>query len=288
MTDSKQPSEEFDVSALYQQGATEQPPESLDHLIMAQAKQELAETQIHHDRKPSQVSRLRKWQWPLSAAAVVVISSSIILDLHQQQKLEVKFDSEAPFETLESFETLEPSEELAPFNDMAPAEQMSPMMKKEAADVEAYQSKPSLSDSVEMESDAFETEHAPASVPAMSIQQFSAPQRLDRHEAMEERKSVETELLERELKAKLRAVESQRLMSRERADTISGAGAVSAVESDDEQSKSDLLSAEAWISNIDALIEKGEDQQAKEEIVKLKQAYPDYELPERFNALIEP
>ncbi|MFC3150260.1 hypothetical protein ACFOEK_04410 [Litoribrevibacter euphylliae] len=285
MTDSKQPSEEFDVSALYQQGATEQPPESLDHLILAQAKQELAETQIPHDRKPSQVSRLRKWQWPLSAAAVVVISSSIILDLHQQQKLEVKFDSEAPFEELESFETFESSEEFAPLNDMAPAEKM---MKKEAADMEAYQSKPSLSDSVEMESDAFETEHAPASVPAMSIQQFSAPQRLDRHDAMEERKSVETELLERELKAKPRAVESQRLMSRERADTFSGAGAVSAVESDDEQSKPDLLSAEAWISNIDALIEKGEDQQAKEEIVKLKQAYPDYELPERFNALIEP
>ena len=90
MTDRKLlPESDEQLSALYQQGAKEQPPEWLDQRILNQANTHIADDSIEQDDQP-QPSHWKRWQWPVATAALVVLSSSLVMDLHRQQKLEVE------------------------------------------------------------------------------------------------------------------------------------------------------------------------------------------------------
>ncbi|GAA3911361.1 hypothetical protein [Litoribacillus peritrichatus] len=121
MSEKQPPKETFDVSALYRLHAVEQPPESLDQRILEQAKQHTQAANIDELDKQRSKRLGRSWQWPVSAAAVVVIASTLTIDLYQKDGM-----------TVETFPEVQMHSPLPPASMMKPAQSMSDLRDFEA------------------------------------------------------------------------------------------------------------------------------------------------------------
>lgn len=75
MADKPMPPDQHDddISQLYQQGATEQPPAHLDELILKQARQQCPKPVL-----PPWWRRAKSWSWAISTAASVAVVSTLL------------------------------------------------------------------------------------------------------------------------------------------------------------------------------------------------------------------
>lgn len=75
------------IENVYQAGKNEKPPSSIDDFILAQA-QESCEISSHKKQSTLKKSKKPRWFLPLSTAAIVVLSFSIILTMQHENKVD--------------------------------------------------------------------------------------------------------------------------------------------------------------------------------------------------------
>ena len=285
MSDQKPPSNEpFDLSSLYQKGADEMPPESLDKIILAQAEEQ---------SQPSRRSRWTAWQWPLSAAAVVVVASSIILDLHQQDQLGVEpmimeemipMDSEM-METAPSLRMSAPVQQdsqTGPLNKALPNKALS-----DKALQDEIHSEKIVAPSRVMKSEQMMPAQAPAQAPAPApapasvlnepnvgtAEQFELQLKESR---VNERKAREQSIADEETtrRQSMKAMEFKQheLMRKKSLERQGSDQSVSGEE--------DVREPNVWLNDIQTLLDENKTEHALEELRAFRLAYPEYQLPE--------
>lgn len=283
MSEQKPPSNEpFDLSSLYQKGADEMPPESLDQIILVQAEEQI---------QPSRTSRWASWQWPLSAAAVVVVASSIILDLHQQDQLGVEpmimeemmpMDSEmmeaAP--SLRLSAPVQQDSQMGPLNKALPNKALS-----EKALQDEIHSENIVAPSQVMKSEQMMPAQVPAPAPILSEPNVGTAEQFElqlKESRVNERKAREQSIADEEstrrqsMKAmEFKQHELMRKKSLERQDStqsVSGEG--------------DVREPNVWLNEIQTLLDENKTELALEELRAFRLAYPDIQLPEELDRLL--
>ncbi|GLQ32016.1 hypothetical protein [Litoribrevibacter albus] len=315
--------DDIDLSALYQQGANELPPEHLDQAVLSLANEILAkdmqakEGQVNETPASPEtegplkvkISPWRRWQWPLSAAAVVVISSSIILDLHQQQKLDVEFAPAPSPSIIQEYREM-------PSDDLPMEEKSGTGYSIESFQAEPIQAEPIQVEPIQAEPSQFQSRQIDE-VQMNAIDSFemdSAGSEMAEETQIIE--SVESESVKPAMKLKssegvLPAVPAMRLpaiepssISEQELPALQDQqpAAVQMMDVDrkeetpslqrqkkqqrDLKTKPEIPSPQAWLASIDSLIENGKLSEAEQELLEFRKHYPEVELPARLKALL--
>jgi hypothetical protein len=326
MTDRKLlPESDEQLSALYQQGAKEQPPEWLDQRILNQANTHIATGATELADQP-QPSRWKRWQWPVATAALVVLSSSLVMDLHRQQKLEVElmpFQAE-PYQSdsvqsdsvqsepiqVESIQTdsiqtesiqTDPSQAV-PAQEMMRSEQAMPMRKKEKASGSFTQDelKEALPSSINQPAMTGESVASPAAAPTL---QRVAPKVLET-QAIEGQgmdvqgmssPAMELDAIEAETSGADFAEPMMELLEESVDQSFEDATGYQEREQKAQQQRLQMkekriMSGQeeaVWLARIERLLNEGKEDQAKEELAEFQRTYPEFEIPTHLQRLIE-
>ena len=273
MSDQKPPSNEpFDLSSLYQKGADEMPPESLDKIILAQAEEQ---------SQPSRRSRWASWQWPLSAAAVVILASSIILDLHQQDQLGVE-----PMIMEEMMPMDSEMMEAAPSLRMsAPVQQDSQTGPLNKALKDEIHSENIVAPSRVMKSEQMMPAQAPAPAPVLNEPNVGTAEQFElqlKESRVNERKAREQSIADEEStrRQSMKAMEFKQheLMRKKSLERQDSSQSVSGEE--------DVREPNVWLNEIQTLLDDNKTELALEELRAFRLAYPDIQLPEELDRLL--
>ena len=283
MSEQKPPSNEpFDLSSLYQKGADEMPPESLDKIILAQAEEQ---------SQPSRRNRWTAWQWPLSAAAVVVVASSIILDLHQQDQLGVEpmimeemipMDSEM-METAPSLRMSAPVQQdsqTGPLNKALPNKALS-----DKALQDEIHSENIVAPSRVMKSEQMMPAQAPAPASVLNEPNVGTAEQFDlqlKDSRVNERKAREQSIADEE-STRRQSMKAMELKQHElmRKKSLQRQGSAQSVSGEE-----DVREPNVWLNEIQTLLEENKTEHALEELRAFRLAYPEYQLPEELQGLL--
>jgi len=230
-----------EVSRLYRQGADEQPPPELDARIVAQA---------HRDAAPRRAAAgplARRWTLPVSLAAVVVLSVSVVLLMQEPD--------------------LVPISEPSPARDMPPGARAGRSgLESAAGEGEADRARPGSKAApapLEKRSRSSGLREAPEDALAPPpISAETAPSRQERSAPATPRPSEEI------------------------APTAEDAPA-SAVRPADGATEAMRADPQEWLRFIDALTRRGDEQRALRELGSFRDRYPDHPLPPRLRDLAE-
>ncbi len=306
MTDRKLlPESDEQLSALYQQGAKEQPPEWLDQRILNQANTHIADDSIEQDDQP-QPSHWKRWQWPVATAALVVLSSSLVMDLHRQQKLEVElmpFQAE-PYQSdsVQSDSIQSDPSQAVPAQEVMRSEQAMPMRKKEKASGSFTQDelKEALPSSINQPAMTGESVASPAAAPTL---QRVAPKVLET-QAIEGQgmdvqgmssPAMELDAIEAETSGADFAEPMMELLEESVDQSFEDATGYQEREQKAQQQRLQMKEMRimsgreeaVWLARIERLLNEGKEDQAKEELAEFQRTYPEFEIPTHLQRLIE-
>jgi len=267
MSEQKPPSNEpFDLSALYKQGAAELPPESLDRDILAKAEDEL---------QPAQGNRWKAWQWPLSAAAVVVVASSIILDLRQQDQLGVEpmiLEEMMPMDS-EMMEATPSLRMPAPAQQDTQTSEITDEVLKDKVHTEEK-----VAPARVIKSEQIMPAQAPASSSAMNEPNVGTAERFELK--LKESQVKENQVKESKNRQSMKAMEfKQRELMRKKSMERQDVDQSVAVDGDDRTS-------DVWLNDIQTLLDENQKEQALEELRAFRLAYPDIQLSQELERLL--
>jgi hypothetical protein len=262
----------FDVSKLYKLGAKEEPPIELDKQILAQAQTHLEtrQEQTFSSRESQTPLWVRwkeglvgQWQWSISVAAVVVISSSIVLDLHKQNELMVLPESTYELSTEPMFVPEEKAEEKAEESVIKERVLEEKMLRKERTAEDSQKAlfldaEPQSAFSNDIETERLSVPEMPTAPQAVSPQTISpqsvAPQGISS-------KTVERSYFKKSA-PKAKAIQP----------------ATTASES--------VKSVDVWLAEINALVDAGKLDQARDELKAFREKYPEYRLAPELEMLL--
>ena len=248
-----------DVSGPYRAGAKDEPPAKLDAAILAAARREV-----------QQPPPRRNWQMPLSIAAMLVISVSLVLIVR---------DNEPPLPSLER-----PAAEEAKLANPAPSQLAMKAQPKAKADF-YREARPSRERSARPDREPVaRDEVAAAQAPAnaasgVSVQSVPLPAPVPAAPAIAEQEKAAFADSNKELPAKKAAsVADAAPESR---------GSVQALRKQ-EVSAAVPVRPQDWLEKIDGLLRNGKEADAREQMLIFRKQFPQYPLPERLSALLPP
>ena len=254
-----------DVSGPYRAGAKDEPPAKLDAAILAAARREV-----------QQPPPRRNWQMPLSIAAMLVISVSLVLIVR---------DNEPPLPSLER-----PAAEEAKLANPAPSQLAMKAQPKAKADF-YREARPSRERSARPDREPVaRDEVAPAQAPAnaasgVSAQSAPLPAPVPATPAVAEQASP----AEQE-KASL-ADSGKELPAKKVSSAADAApesrGSVQALRKQ-EAPAAVAVRPQDWLEKIDGLLRNGKEADAREQMLIFRKQFPQYPLPERLSALLPP
>ncbi len=278
MNDTNPPEkDDFDLSALYQTGAKETPSEIMNQKILDDAKQasELRQLELldaHRDKLS-----LRSWQWPLSAAAVVVIASSLTLDLYQKDELKVDVIPEiSPYSELRSQPSMDfKSEESSEL--FAPIESEDTQLSKDTVPLSVFKDEPAMEDKKIRRPEAAAASEMRA-MKQQSVETTKKPLELDTQSADSSLITKEDE--NQDTDSSVQHFEKEH---KQKNDSIDGdISSARLKRSREDDSLKRYTSAEAWLKSIEGLIAQGELSIAKQELKLFREKYPNVKIPQRF------
>ena len=283
MSEQKPPSNEpFDLSSLYQKGADEMPPESLDQIILAQAEEQI---------QPARRSRWASWQWPLSAAAVVVVASSIILDLHQQDQLGVEpmiMEEMMPMDS-EMMETAPSLRMSAPVQQDSQTGSLNKALPDKVLPDKALQDEIHSENIVApfrvMKSEQMMPAQAPAPAPVLNEPNVGTAEQFElqlKESRVNERKAREQSIADEET-ARRQSMKAMEFKHHElmRKKSLERQGSDQSVSGEE-----DVREPNVWLNDIQTLLDENKSEHALEELRAFRLAYPEYQLPEELQGLL--
>lgn len=250
------------ISAIYRKTANIEPPAAMDEVILSSAKR---------------VARQRKQRWilPLSTAAVVMLSVTLMLNMNREWDFSRELPDTTPPSQPEAKAKTKPSfkaEAQAPASEEAaddaarelvPAEKPAPSARHRAMAPDTT----GLKSDRTAPADALTEQEARAqSQGEFAISDdFSFPQ-----EAADEASAVEEE----------RASPPPPMPGESMQKKAAARGLTSM-----EGSAEEALQPEPWLQKIRKLLESGEENAARKELEAFKKEYPDYTLPEDIKSI---
>jgi hypothetical protein len=250
--------DEQQVRELYQALPKVEPPPLLDEKIIAAAHAELE----HEDIKKT--SGLRSWYVPLSMAAVIMISFSLVLKLViDEQAVQPKSDVGLPFEMEREF-SRETQDETLQEEDPESSPVLAPQLQQSAPAPAARQSLQ------EMTGQVLEKELVPTKKAASSAGKGSG-KGMDSGKVLDSSKDMYSTLSDSPRQAPALSVD----MAVEGKYRSDGSQQELRLKGDTENDPREIL-----VSRMKEMLDQGQYEKLQEELRSFRSLYPDYELPE--------
>jgi hypothetical protein len=257
-----------EVSEHYRAAGQEEPPPRLDAAVRMAARREVAQP-----ARPR-----RNWQMPASIAAVLVLGVSLLVIVRE---------NEPPLPSMERPGANEPR--------LATPAPPQPAMKPQARERRDLQrERPSRERSARPDREASVAEPAPApesargnTAPPLAQHDAAQAKASDTAAAPAPAPAVPAPIVEQ----KQAPTDDSGTPGKKKSEGFAAPGSVAQSSPREDQAaraKEVPVQAEEWLRRIDALLAKGEEAQARTQLLDFRKQYPRYPVPPRLQALLPP